>query len=560
MEAHSSTLPHDKEPNDKMQEHDLSRLESYAVGSNQLLEQASTKRKISSRQAQMLAIGGTIGTGLFVGAGQALAIGGPAFFFAAYTLTSILVYGVVTAIIEVCTHLPVTGSSMAYYCNRILSPSLGFALGWLYVYSFGILVAYEITAAAIVIDFWPNSIPIAVWITIMLVIIIALNFAPVSVFAESEFWFASIKVAMLVGLLLLAVILMLGGGPTHDRLGFRYWNHPGAIKEHIVDGAGGRFTAFLYVWVFAGFSFYFGPELIIVTSGEMYHPRKNLPIASRRFFYRLAFFYVFGSLAIGAICSSDAEDLTSGAGNANASPWVIAIRNAGIAVLPSIVNAGILTSAWSAGNSFLYMSSRSLYSIALAGNAPKIFTRCNRYGLPVYAVGATSCFGLLAYMNVASSAGVVFNWFISLTNTAGYTSWILCTIIFLRFRKACAAQGIMVPYQSRLQPYGAYVCLVIFTILLLCNGFTVFYPGQFTVSGFLTTYLGIPIFLVLWLGHKIVAGKKDPWLRSPHEMDITTGLREIEADAETWERIEAMDKEGKKNQGAWWRKMNCLWG
>ena len=167
---------------------------------------------------------------------------------------------------------------------------------------------------------------------------------------------------MLVGLLLLAVILMLGGGPSGDRIGFRTWNDPGAVKEHVVGGAGGRFTAFLYVWVFSGFSFYFGPELIITTSGEMYHPRKNLPIASRRFFYRLAFFYVFGALAIGAICRSDAEDLTSGAGNANASPWVIAIRNAGISALPSIVNGGILTSAWSAGNSFLYMSSRSLVS------------------------------------------------------------------------------------------------------------------------------------------------------------------------------------------------------
>lgn len=165
---------------------------------------------------------------------------------------------------------------------------------------------------------------------------------------------------MLVGLLLLAIILMLGGGPSGDRIGFRTWNDPGAVKEHIVGGAGGRFTAFLYVWVFSGFSFYFGPELIIMTSGEMYHPRRNLPIASRRFFYRLAFFYVFGVLAIGAICRSDAQDLTSGAGNANASPWVIAIRNAGISALPSIVNGGILTSAWSAGNSFLYMSSRSL--------------------------------------------------------------------------------------------------------------------------------------------------------------------------------------------------------
>lgn len=364
---------------------------------------------------------------------------------------------------------------------------------------------------------------------------------------------------MLIGLLLLAVILVLGGGPTNDRLGFRYWNDPGAVKDHIVGGAGGRFTAFLYVWVFSGFSFYFGPELIIVTSGEMYNPRKNLPIASRRFFYRLAFFYVFGALAIGAICSSEAEGLTSGSGNANASPWVIAIRNAGISVLPSIVNGGILTSAWSAGNSFLYMSSRSLYSIAVAGNAPKIFTRCNRYGLPIYAVGATSCFSLLAYLNVTSQAGTVFNWFISLTNTAGYTSWTVCAVIFLRFRRACAAQGIVVPYQSKFQPYGAYICLVVFTILLLCNGFTLFYPGQFTVSGFLTTYLGIPIFVVLWLGHKLTVGRKQPWLYNPLEVDMTSGLREVEADAETWTRMEMIKKEQRSHGNAWWRKLNVLW-
>lgn len=148
---------------DKTTEQDLSRLESHAIGTTQLVEKADTRRAIKSRHAQMIAIGGTIGTGLFVGSGQALSIGGPAFLFLAYTLTSLLVYGIVTAIIEVCTYLPVSGSSMAYYCNRFASPSLGFALGWLYVYSFGILVAYEITAAAIVIDYWPNNVHVAVW-------------------------------------------------------------------------------------------------------------------------------------------------------------------------------------------------------------------------------------------------------------------------------------------------------------------------------------------------------------------------------------------------------------
>ncbi|KAJ4406441.1 hypothetical protein N0V91_004652 [Didymella pomorum] len=524
--------PLEKESYRKTDEQDPPRLESHAVGTTQLVEQAGTRRAIKSRHAQMIAIGGTIGTGLFVGSGQALAIGGPGFLFLAYTLTSLLVYGVVTAIIEVCTYLPVSGSSMAYYGARFASPSLGFALSWLYVYSFGILVAYEITAAAIVINYWPNNVHIAVWITIILVVIVALNFSPVGIFAESEFWFAGIKVIMLVGLLLLAIILMLGGGPTGDRIGFRTWHDPGAIKEYVVGGASGRFTAFLYVWVFSGFSFYFGPELIITTSGEMYHPRKNLPIASRRFFYRLAFFYVFGALAIGAICRSDAQDLTSGAGNANASPWVIAIRNASISALPSVVNGGILTSAWSSGNSFLYMSSRSLYSAALAGNAPKIFKRCNSYGLPIYAVCATSLFSLLAYLSASSSAGTVFNWFISLTNTAGYTSWIVCCVIFIRFRKACTAQHVSVPYQSKVQPYGAYICLVVFTVLLLCNGFTLFYPGQFTTNGFLTT---------------------------PLEMDLTTGLAEVEADAETWERMEVETRNAKKHGGARWKKLNCLW-
>ncbi|KAJ4354469.1 uncharacterized protein N0V89_006206 [Didymosphaeria variabile] len=538
---------------------DLSKVESHTVGDIQFVESAGTKRNIKSRHAQMIAIGGTLGTGLFVGAGQALVIGGPAFTFIAYCLTSLLVYCVVSAIMEVATFLPLSGCSMAYYANRFVSPSVGFALGWLYFYSFGILVAYEITAACIVIGFWPNNIHIAVWITIMMLLIIGLNLSPVGVYAETEFWFAGIKVVMITGLLLLAFILALGGGPTHDRLGFRYWNNPGATKEYIVGGPGGRFTAFLYVWVFSGFSFYFGPELIVFTAGEMRNPRKNLPKAGRRFFGRLMAFYVLGSLAIGVICSSNAEGLTSSSGNANASPWVIAIRNAKIEALPSIVNAGILTSAWSAGNAYLYMSSRALYSLAVAGNAPKIFAKCTGYGLPIYAVIAASCFAPLAYLNVASAAGEVFNWFISLTNTAGYTSWIVCCVILLRFRKACAAQGVSVPYQSKIQPYGAYIGLVTFTFLLLMNGFTQFYPGQFTASGFLTTYLGIPLFLALWLGHKVFAGRQDPWLQHPLETDLTTGLREVENDAAMWTRLEEM-KHGAAGNNKWVKKLSVLWG
>lgn len=167
-----------------------------------------------------------------------------------------------------------------------------------------------------------------------------LQLCSVGIYAETEFWFAGIKVVMIIGLLLLSFILMLGGGTSHDRLGFRYWNNPGAVKEYIVGGAGGRFTAFLWTMVYSGFSFYFGPELIVFSTGEMRNPRKNLPSTARRFFMRLVVFYVLGALAIGIITNSDSEGLVSGTGNANASPWVIAIRNAGISTLPSIINAG----------------------------------------------------------------------------------------------------------------------------------------------------------------------------------------------------------------------------
>ncbi|KAF2166420.1 hypothetical protein M409DRAFT_66505 [Zasmidium cellare ATCC 36951] len=505
---------------------DLTQVESCKVGET-IATHAGTNRRIKSRHAQMIAIGGSIGTGLFVGSGQALAMGGPGFLLVAYCLTSLLVYGVVTAVIEVGAYLPVEGASMAYYCGRYVSKSLGFALGWLYFYSFGIN-AYEITAASIVINYWPNDVPVAVWITIMLVIIVALNLSPVAIYAETEFWFAGIKVIMLIGLLILSIVLMLGGGPNHDRI---------------------EFTSFLYVWVFAGFSFYFGPELMIFMTGEMYNPRKNLPTAARRFFYRLIFFYVLGAIAIGAICNSNAKSLTSGQGNANASPWVIAIQNAGISVLPSVVNAGILTSAWSAGNSYLFMSSRALFSLAVAGDAPRIFARCTKYGLPIYAVAASSCFCLLAYLNVSSQAGEVFNWFISLTNTAGYTSWAVCCVIFLRFRKGCQAQGVEVAYSSRFQPYAAWICLPTFVFLLLCNGFTVFYPGRFTASSFLTTYLGIPVFLLLWIGHKLLFNRKEKWMYAPTELDLHTGLREVE-DSEEMQVNEEIDNGGKPGNKA----------
>ncbi|KAF2810227.1 histidine permease [Mytilinidion resinicola] len=492
----------------------------------------STQRGLKSRHAQMIALGGTIGTGLFVGSGQTLNRGGPAFILGSYLLMSFLVFCVVTAITEVAAYLPTPGSSMNLFGYRYVSRSLGFAMGWLYFYSLGILVPYEITAAGLVIDYWHADVNIAVWITIMIVVIVGLNALPVSFYGETEFWFASTKVVMMMGLILLSFILFWGGGPNHDRLGFRYWKHPGAANTYLAGGDKGRFLALLSTLVLSAFPFTFAPELLVVTGGEMKSPRRNLPIAARRYFYRLIFFYIGCVLSISVICPSDDPALTNGGAGAGSSAFVVGIKNAGIPILDSIINGGIILSAWSSGNSFLYLSSRSLYSLALSGNAPSFFKACTKKGVPYRAVAASSLFCALAYLNVASSGSVVFNWFVNLTNTSGFISWICCGIVYLRFRKACKAQNITdLPYHSFLQPWGSWCAIVGFVFLTLINGFNVFWPQNWNASSFLTAYIGIPIFLCIYFGHRIYA-RNDPWAHHPEEVDLQTGMEQALAEEE----------------------------
>jgi amino acid transporter len=505
-----------------------------------------TQRGLKNRHVQMMALGGTIGTGLFVGAGQSLAIGGPASLLMAYIFIACIVYCLVTAIAEIGSYMPVHGGTMSYHGFRYVSRSLGFAMGYLYWYSIGILVPYEVTAASLVIDYWHPGVHVAVWITIMIVVIVALNFLPVRFYGESEFWFAGIKIVTLVGLLILSFILFWGGGPNRQRLGFHYWKDPGALNQYIVKGDAGHFVGLLQCVISSAIAFIFAPELIVISGGEMESPRRNVPRAARRYIYRLIFFYILAVLAIGVICPSNDSRLTNGGAGAGSSPFVVGIKNAGIPVLDSIVNAAILTSAWSSGNSFLYMSSRSLYSLAVSGNAPSIFKTCNRWGVPYLAVTASALFSLLAYLSVGTSSSIVFNWLINFTNTSGFISWICCCIVYFRFRKAVRVQGVEQPYKSWLQPYGAYIGIVGCTFLTLVNGFTVFFPSKWSVSSFFTAYIGIPAFLLMYFGHRVLFWS-DPWAWRSEDVDLQTGLQEILA-AERPAKV----------RDTWWKKMMSI--
>lgn len=378
-------------------------------------------------------------------------------------------------------------------------------------------------------SYWEAPVNNAVWITIFLVVVLFLNIVAVEVFGEAEFWFASIKFITIMGLIILGFVIMLGGSPNDQgRIGFRYWNNPGAFKPYIVDGSSGRFLAYWTAFVRAGFAFITSPELIALSAGETIAPRRNIPKAAGRFIYRLAIFYGLGSFIIGVIVPSDDPRLLSPSSNATASPFVIGIQRAGIAGLNHVINAAVLTSAWSAGNAFLFSGSRVLYGMALNGEAPKIFGKTSKKGVPYFAVLATWAVGLLAYLNVSSTGAQVFTWFSNLSTISGFIAWIVVMITYIRFRKALVFNNMLseLPYKTKFQPYLNYCILGVVCLLTITNGFQVFVPKNWDVADFLAAYITLPIFLVLYLGHKL-------WFRTSfaikiENIDVVSNKREMD--------------------------------
>ncbi|KAF8902381.1 general amino acid permease 1 [Gymnopilus junonius] len=488
------------------------------------------QRRLKQRHVQMIAIAGTIGTGLFLGSGGALASAGPLGALIAYVLVGTVAYSSLCAVGEMSTWAPISGT-FPHFAARWVDPALGFATGWNYFYSNAISTPVEITAAVILLTFWDHdSKHVPLYTAIICVLVCLINIFGVRYFGESEFIFAIIKLTLIIGLLLTGLIVDLGGGPDHDRIGFRFWRNPGAVNgsglepNHIgLD----RFLAILSVLVQAAFSFQ-GMELVVIAASETESPRRNITKAVGRVFWRILVFYVLGILMIGMLVAYNDDNLLSLQGNdtAASSPFVIAFTRAGIKVLPSIINAAIFTSAFSAGNSFLFCSSRVLYGLALRGQAPKFLTYCTKKGLPLYAVLVTSCFSFLSFMSVSAGSNQVFNWFVNLSTTAGFTSWFVMNVTYIRFRKGMLAQGFDIKsnaYHNRFQPYIAYWGAAWTMFFILINGFAVFW--DFNASGFFTAYVNIPIFLILYLGYRIFM-KTSFW--KPEEMDFVTGIPTLE--------------------------------
>lgn len=437
-----------------------------------------------------------------------------------------LVYSVMTALGEMATYIPISGAYMTY-AARFVDPSLGFAMGWICWFSWAINFALELTATGLIIQYWDHSIPISIFIAIFWVLVTFFNLLPVNFYGEMEFWLSSIKVVTIVGFILFSICINAGAG-QEGYLGFRYWVHPGPFASYLVpEGPTARFVGFWAVLIQADFS-YQGTELVGLAAAETENPRKTVPAAIRTTFIRIILFFVMTIFFIGILVPSNNKDLLSGDTNATASPFVIAAKLAGVKVLPSIINAVLLTVVLSAANSNVYSGSRILAGLAQEGFAPRWVKKTTARGVPYYSVAITAAFGLLGFLNVSSAGGMVFSWLLNICGVAGFITWatlIICHIAFMRALKARNVSRDMLPYKAMWQPYLSWYGLCVIVLITLTQGFTAWIP-TFDASKFFVAYISLILFTILYFGHKAIY--RTSFIR-PIDADLDTGRLQIES-------------------------------
>jgi amino acid transporter len=499
----------------------LTELEKAAIAT----ANSPLQRSLKGRHLQMIAIGGSIGTGLFVGSGKALHNGGPASLLIAFFLIGAMLYCTVHALGELTVRFPVSGA-FSTFCTRFIDPAWGFAIGWNYGIQWLIVFPLELVAASMTIQYWNDQINAASWVAIFWVTVMIINLFGVKGYGEAEFIFSLIKVIAVIGFIILGIVINCGGAPQGGYIGGTYWYTPGAFNH--------GFKGLCSVFVTGAFSFT-GTELVGLAAAETSNPRKTMPAAIKQVFWRITLFYLVSLAIVGLIVPyNDPQLLGSSSVDIAASPFVIAVKNAGIKVLPSIMNAVVLIAVLSVGNSAVYGCSRTISALSAQGHAPKFLSYIDRQGRPIFGIILSGAVGLLCFVAASDKESEVFAWLLALTGLSSIFTWGSICFCHIRFRAAMKVQGRSekeLAFKSQPGLIGSYFG-VIFNILVLAAQFwTGLFPlgaPKADVTSFFQAYLAAPIVLVCFVFYKI--WKKTKFI-SLEDMDLDTGRREVDTEA-----------------------------
>ncbi|KUI56267.1 hypothetical protein VP1G_03590 [Cytospora mali] len=478
-------------------------------------------RDLKSRHMQMIAIGGAIGAGLFVGSGSALHAGGPAALVICYSIIGVMLLFTCQALAELAVLYPVNGAFYTYVV-RFIDPSWGFAMGWDYAISWLTILPFELVAASITITYWRDDLNMGIWVTIFLVVLCGIQIFGVRGYGEVEFVLSMIKIAACTGFIILGIVINCGGVGNQGYLGAKYWHDPGAFNN--------GFNGFCSVFVVAAFAFG-GTELVGLAAAESANPRKAIPLATKQVFWRIFFFYVVNLFIVGLIIPSNDDRLLGASGaNTKASPFVLAIEDAGIKVLPSIFNAVITLAVISVANSCTFGSTRTMQAMAERGMAPKQLAYIDKHGRPIWCIVIQILFGLLAFIGEASSQSIIFTWLLSLSGLSYFFVWGTICATHIRFRKAWKQHGLsldLIPYKPTLGVWGSWIGLILCALCLIATFYSSLYPTPNSTPDamyFFEQYLAAPVVLALYLFWKIYT-KDWRFLVPISEMDMMAGAR-----------------------------------
>ncbi len=469
------------------------------------------QRKLGARHLNMIAIGGSIGTGLFLASGATIASAGPGGALLAYALIGVMIYFLMTSLGELATHNPTSGAFFTYG-TKYVEGGFGFALGWNYWYNWAITVAFELVAVQFIMKFWFPDIPGFYWSAIFLAVIFGINALTVKGFGESEFFFSLVKVLAIIAFIIIGIWMIAKIMLTPGVSAFANWS----VGEAPFVGG---FQALIGVAMIAGFSFQ-GTEMVGVAAGESKDPQKTIPVAIKQIFWRILLFYIVCIFIIGTLIAYNDPRLLQAAATEDIalSPFTLLYEKAGFAFAASMMNAVILTAILSAGNSGMYSSTRMLFDMARKGSAPKLFAHLDPRGVPMNALYATTAIAALCFLTTFFGEQEVFNWLLNMSGMCGFIVWLGIAISHYRFRKGYLAQGYQLEglaYRAKFFPFAPWFAFVLCSIVVLGQNYQAVLDGEWLAV--LSTYIGILLFLVIWLGYK---WKYKTKLVSYQEMDV----------------------------------------
>lgn len=484
------------------------------------------KRELRPRHLQMIAIGSAIGSGLLIASGGALSTGGPLAVLICWSLTGLSVFATIHALGELSVTFPISGS-FNVYASRFVHPSVGFAVAWNYFLQYLVLLPLELVAASMTMQYWTTSVNPDVWVLIFYVVVISINFFGVRAYGEAEFIFLLIKVVTVLMFIIVCIVIAAGGAPKGDAVGVKNWQHPGLFAN--------GFKGVSSVFVTSAYG-YAGTELVGLAAAESTNPRKHLPSAIKQVFWRILLFYMVSLTLICFLVPYDDPRLLGGTSSVDvtASPFVIAIVNGGIDVLPSFMNAVILVAVISVGSSSVYATSRTLTALAEQGMAPKICGYIDRSGRPLVAIIITNVFGLLSFIAASGKQEEIFNWLLSISGLSAIFTWVSICLAHLRFRRALHCQGrdtSELAFKSQAGILGSLYGVVLYVLVLIAEFWVSLFPlgDKPSAEGFFSSYLGFVVLIIFYVGHKIWKKDWSLFIRAK-DIDIDTGRRETDID------------------------------